>query len=61
MDNKVLYWMGLHDTKKLHNCAEIMRVPGGWIYSQWDSNQDNSGINQVFVPFNNEFMDKGEK
>ncbi len=47
---KKLYEMKLFEHWTVSGCLSIRRVPGGWICSE------KSGA--VFVPFDNEFMDK---
>jgi hypothetical protein len=54
MSEPSIYEMHLHQTMKLTNYSDVMRVPGGWVYSQWEDGEA-SNISQVFVPFNNEF------
>jgi hypothetical protein len=46
---KSIYRMELHQ-RIIEGSMEILRVPGGWIYSI-------GGIHSVFVPLNNEFID----
>jgi len=61
--------MGLHEklTIKDSQPVEILRVPGGWIYTYFQLNQvmmQNGGWSEeyipssIFVPFNNEFQKK---
>ena len=45
--------MELNHSKLLHgNTTQIMRVPGGWIYTLWLNNVDGTigTCNSVFVP-----------
>lgn len=52
-DNADLYAMKLHDIERAWNdCYEILRVPGGWLYTHYT----NNGPVAAFVPFNNEFQ-----
>ena len=64
--NKV-YEMELHDTTHPAGDFKIIRVPGGWIYRFYEINQvtmadgtwsENYFCDSVFVPFDNEFMEK---
>lgn len=55
-----LYKMDLHD--QLHTsidgkAVEILRVPGGWLYSSYAYGQS---YQETFVPFDNEFMEEKE-
>jgi hypothetical protein len=55
-----IYNLKLHDALEMkdHN-AEIMRVAGGWIYTNYSQIGASSfNVSSVFVPFNNEFMGK---
>ncbi len=29
----------------------VMRVPGGWIYTQWSGGEDDWAVRSTFVPF----------
>ena len=66
MENKKeknLYTMDLHEVICQTTFSEgtakpdlsILRVPGGWIYLFWDR-ETQSYSNQIFVPFDNGFM-----
>ena len=44
--------MNLGDSGKIA-FADVLRVPGGWIFS-WGNSESQIA---VFVPFNNEFME----
>ena len=55
-----LYAMKLHEMLQVgeikHSLATtILRVPGGWVYSQFDKSYRMTA--SVFVPFDNEFQD----
>jgi len=64
MTNKELYAMKLHEIaypemdNSIHGSYSILRVPGGWIYSQleFDNKNGDNYVNPVFIPFDNEFM-----
>lgn len=47
-----IYKMGLHEDLRIDKYTYVKRVPGGWIYVM----DEADSINNVFVPFNNEFM-----
>lgn len=49
-----LYQLELHDSIVI-NEMNIMRVPGGWIYDNWDIEKDQPKRG-MFVPFDNEFQ-----
>jgi hypothetical protein len=51
-----IYHMGLHDMISGGNDVKVLRVPGGWIYSDGT----RASITRVFVPYNEEFL-KEEK
>lgn len=58
-----IYGMELHAEIELDKYNTITRVPGGWIYRNWtysDKNGDWIG-NSVFVPYDNEFQNKGKQ
>jgi hypothetical protein len=58
MDYKDIYKLNLHESTWI--CADgssVIRVPGGWIYRLWDY-EARVTRDPVFVPFNNEFMEK---
>jgi len=48
---KMLYKMKPLDIIRQDNYSSWFRIPGGWIYT------DMKGI--IFIPFDNEFMEKG--
>ena len=55
MDNSPdIYKLGLHGQMWVTNYVHVMRVPGGWIYTTKDRNENR---NSVFVPYNEEFKD----
>lgn len=58
-----MYGMGLHETTRVGG-LEIVRVPGGWMYS-WalgDVKKNMSiAVTSCFVPFNTEFDPHTEK
>ena len=54
--SQLLYQLKLHERCWCSiSFKDILRVPGGWIYSDWDSSSDLP-MNGIFIPFNNEFM-----
>ena len=54
-ETKPIYNMELHELKYLElSSVDIMRVPGGWIYNNYRWDVPTS----VFIPFDNEFMNK---
>lgn len=66
MDNKELYNMKLHDElAPSGGGCRIKRVPGGWVYRFWESENkpggedgqwsENYRVDSVFVPLNSEF------
>jgi hypothetical protein len=48
--------MQLHQRENLKDDMEVIRVPGGWIYT-FKSHGKLAGV--TFVPFNDEFDDRG--
>ena len=50
-DSSIIYSLGLHENTMLDGGINIMRVPGGWIYDNWDIENDRSKQG-VFVPLN---------
>lgn len=65
LDQKYLYAMELHETltvthfemKKGRTVVEVLRVPGGWIYSHLVTSSDHHSavFNTTFVPYSNEY------
>ena len=53
---KTIYDLKLHESLMLDRGLSIMRVPGGWIYDNWDAQHDIPKTG-VFVPFENEFQE----
>lgn len=51
---KTIYTLELHETLRVSPVLSIMRVAGGWIYS--DERADTVPVNN-FVPFDNEFQE----
>jgi hypothetical protein len=56
MEEKSIYELELHEMTVFKG-VEIMRVPGGWIYSL-NNNTYPQSTSKVFVPFDNEFASK---
>lgn len=54
-NKKTLYAMDLHDELQEGSNLFIMRVPGGWIYNYFNS-ENGEPICATFVPFHNEFQ-----
>lgn len=47
-------WYKLRLGEMFYDCENyVMRVPGGWIVTEY-----HSGIAKVFIPYNNEFKPK---
>ena len=49
-----LFAMKLHEQINITNDLAVVRVPGGWLYTFWES-APNSGVTTTFVPFCDEF------
>ena len=59
---KTIYNLGLHQETYISNNVTIMRVPGGWIYTDKYEYSGNASVSKCFVPFDDEFMEtKGIK
>lgn len=65
-----IYAMELHEKIYLTDGHEVMRVAGGWIYHfyhvsyQYDPNAGQIEVTRVsstFVPFDNQFQDRGQR
>lgn len=59
MSEKDVYKMKAHEMRMVGEIKDslatvVLRVPGGWIYSQFDKSHNMTA--SVFVPFNNEFQ-----
>ena len=58
MKNTELYDMNLGDIIRCDDTDskgyEILRVPGGWIYTKVITNRSGSQISTTFVPFSHE-------
>jgi len=58
-----IYSMKLHE-KLTPNIpggyVDIVRVPGGWIYSTYHKENDGFNVSSVFVPFNTEFVNDAD-
>lgn len=51
-----IFDMDLHEVIVLDKERELMRVPGGWIYTMWIGTAGCGSIyNHIFVPYSNEF------
>jgi len=54
-----LYTMKLHESIRLDDKRNVLRVPGGWIYYEHigarQRNEQTLVSSVVFVPFDNEF------
>jgi len=60
--NNVLYDMKLHDTIDIQKIFDnylpyqyVTRVPGGWIYSNYNTNKDKY-TDKIFIPYNNDMQ-----
>jgi hypothetical protein len=49
---KTIYDLKLHETLKINNYLNVMRVAGGWIYSSVAS---DDMFTDIFVPYSEEF------
>lgn len=58
---KSIYDLELHECMTIPDNAEVMRVPGGWLYRYWDDISREYFGNSTFVPFNNEFQAPKQK
>lgn len=57
-----IYKMKLHESAWVEDVGKsVLRVPGGWIYGDWDTERDQPIEGGTFVPFNNEFMECSEQ
>jgi len=55
--HKSIYELNLHERTWIDNLGkEVVRVPGGWIYADWDTSTDNP-YNPIFIPFVKESID----
>ena len=52
-----IYDLKLHESTAANENLTATRVPGGWIYSVWDTKRQLY-VRNIFVSFNNEFMTK---
>ena len=50
-----IYALDLHVQIEVVDALHVRRVPGGWIYTEYDKDGEDTYISSVFVPFNNEF------
>ena len=50
---KTIYNIKLHESISIDTVI-ILRVPGGWIYDEYDDNKDIT-TTSTFVPYNDEF------
>ncbi len=64
MENNI-YSLSLHEEIKIDDDISALRVPGGWVYkfskNVWRSEIESYDLilqSSIFVPFNNEFMEK---
>ena len=55
---KTIYDLELHEVENLGKHIDIIRVPGGWIYTEIYEYSDGMAMSKCFVPFDNEFMEK---
>ncbi len=59
-----IYELALHEDMRIsttYSTIDVIRVPGGWIYSlfTWNCSTDSMDLlSTVFVPFNTEFKFK---
>ncbi|MGK0464837.1 hypothetical protein [Clostridium sp.] len=53
---ELLYGLKLHERYwSSFSSKDILRVPGGWLYSDWDQISDEP-LNSVFVSFDNSII-----
>ena len=62
-DSKLIYNMELHEEVSVSSSLYILRVPGGWMYKQYQSELGTdvgaySLLSMTFVPFSEEFKTK---
>lgn len=50
---ETIYKLGLHERIEIRPGLSVLRVPGGWIYS--DERADSVPVNS-FVPFDNQYQ-----
>lgn len=55
LQQKKLYDLDLHEEIEITTELSVIRVPGGWIYSELVCGTDEMSSTLVFVPYNNEF------
>lgn len=57
-----IYGLELHQETE-ESGIRVTRVPGGWIYtfSTYEERADAWRISSVFVPYDNEFQNKGKQ
>ena len=52
-----IYNMKIHDSLRISKGLDVLRVPGGWIYTIYDENGTGwYSTSSCFVRFDNEFM-----
>jgi hypothetical protein len=55
-ESELLYGLKLHERYwSSFSTKDILRVPGGWLYSDWDKINDEP-LNSVFVSFDNSII-----
>ena len=52
-----IWELKLHETVSFGLC-EVMRIPGGWIYTYFDSKTGQEATTSVFIPFSIEFKNE---
>ena len=56
-DHKGIYEMELHDEISIGSSFCVLRVPGGWIYKEYDEQVGgHMQTTMTFVPYHNEFQ-----
>ena len=50
---KTIYELSLHEKLELDTHTTVMRVPGGWIYTNYFGVQGFYHENSTFVPYSN--------
>jgi len=57
MEEKTIYDLKLHETLWISGAdLTVIKVAGGWIYQEYDTERDQPIGVGTFVPFNNEYQ-----
>ncbi len=62
-DAESIYSLELFESFSPGYRQDFMRVPGGWVYTQWTDDDNNHGcrVTSCFIPFSQEFKPSGIK